>query len=490
MKLTGLGKLLLFAVGLALVATALLRALPAEQRSWDGLLARLRGGSGEPAREERSTASAASTSASLKAGRAIVALRLHGSNTIGRDLAPALAERFFASLGATEVRRLPGAEDEMTVEGKLPGEPRATAIEIQAHGSSTAFADLALGSADIGMASRRIKDDERRRLAALGDLTSSGSEHVLGLDGLAIVVATGSPVDALTVDQAGDLFSGRITDWSAVGGGAGPVHVYARDDRSGTFDTFQNLVLRDRTLIATARRFEDSQALAVAVAADAQGIGFVGLAYAKECKALKIGERGAVAYRPTVFTVRTEDYALSRRLYLYAAATSANPWVSRFTRFALSNEGQAVVDALGFVGQGLAAAAAIAAPAPEGVAVPPEYARATRGATRMALDFRFESGSERLDNKALRDIGRLLEHLSQPAERTREVLLFGFADGSGATDGNLRLSRARAQAVEQELRAEGIRPAVVDGFGSALPVASNEDAAGRSRNRRVEIWLR
>src|SRR3984893_19205087 len=91
-----------------------------------------------------------------------VALRLHGSNTIGEELAPTLCEDFLKYEGATSVQRKPGArEDEIDIEAVLPGEsPQLLVFEIQAHGSKTAFEDLASGKCDIGMSSRQINPDE------------------------------------------------------------------------------------------------------------------------------------------------------------------------------------------------------------------------------------------------------------------------------------------------------------------------------------------
>lgn len=474
MKLTAIGKLLFFLIGLALVGTAVYRFGPSLWRSGGPLV----GSSAAPGGSTPTGAGA----------RVAPRLRLHGSNTIGRDLAPALVEKLLIREGATDIRRVQGGEDEVTVEGRLPGESDPIVIEITAHGSGTAFEDLATGTADVGMSSRRIKPEEKVRLAALGDLTSAAAEHVLGLDGVAVVVSRTNPLESLTLDQIRDLFVGRVADWGTHGGPAGPVQVYARDDRSGTFDTFKSLVLRDAPLASNAKRFEDSRKLSSEVAADPRGIGFVGLAYVGDAKALKVSEAGSVAYRPTVFTVRTEDYRLSRRLYLYVSPASPNPWVGKFVQFALSDEGQAVVDAVGFVGQSLNRPVAETAPAlPR--EVPAEYERLTRGATRLPLVFRFESGSDRLDNKSLRDVGRLLESLSQPANRGRRVLLFGFADALGSPDTNRRLSVGRAAAVAGELRSEGVDPETATGFGSALPVASNETEEGKARNRRVEVWL-
>lgn len=481
MRLTAAGKLLLFLVGLGLVVVAFTRFVPAAERA--ALLDRLL-----PRNDRSSPAESRTNERSATRSEPAHRLALHGSNTIGKDLAPALAEAFLRKLGAASIRRIPGKPDEVTVEGRLPdGE---AILEIRAHGSSTAFQELARGAADIGMASRRIKPEEARSLAALGDMLSEASEHVLGLDGVAVIVDRGNPVDELSIEQIRDLFSGRRTDWAEVGGAPGPVVVHARDDRSGTFETFKSLVLADRTLVPSDRRYEDSAQLTAEVAARPGSIGFVGLAYVAGAKAIKVRDGSSLPYRPTVFTVRTEDYLLSRRLYLYTAAAPGNPWVNRFIEFALSHDGQSIVDTIGFVGQSLVNVEEEPADASRTADAPPEYLRATRGATRLPLDFRFESGSDRLDNKARRDVGRLLENLSTTSNRQREVLLFGFADSRGAESANLLLSAGRAEAVARELAAEGIRTSMNTGFGSALPVASNENEEGRSRNRRVEVWLR
>jgi len=68
-------------------------------------------------------------------------------------------------------------------------------------------------------------------------------------------------------------------------------------------------------------------------------------------------------------------------------------------------------------------------------------------------------------------------------------MLLGFSDALGGDCANQRLSQQRATAVATELATYGVRPAVVHGFGSAAPIASNETGAGRERNRRVEVWL-
>jgi phosphate transport system substrate-binding protein len=239
-------------------------------------------------------------------------LRLSGSNTIGSALAPRMVEAWLASMGASGVATRQREKDgqkipESVVQATLNN--AAVEVEIRAHGSGDAFKHLADGSADIGMASRRIKPNESASLSNLGNMFSRDNEHVIALDGIAVIVAPGNPVPSLSRQNLAKMFSGEITDWSQVGGTAGPIKLYARDQNSGTFDTFQALVLGSSKLSAQATRIEDSAELEAAVAAAPSSIGFVGLPYVKSAKALPVSDGQAMALAPTVFTVKKEDYA-------------------------------------------------------------------------------------------------------------------------------------------------------------------------------------
>jgi glucose/mannose transport system substrate-binding protein len=272
-----------------------------------------------------------------------VALRLHGSNTIGKELVPALCEEFLKFEGATSVERKPRQkEDETDVEAVLPNlSTQPLTFEVQAHGSKTAFEDLATGKCDIGMASRQITSDEARQCAqaGLGDMFSPACQIVLGLDGIAVFVNKSNPINALTKQQIADIFSGKTTDWSQVGGNPGPINLYAGDEKSGTFDTFKSLVLENRPLSTKALRYENGAKLSDEVAADTNGIGFAGMTFVRGSKPLALSEAGAGALLPTPFTVAAEHYPLSRRLFLYVPANPRNEWTQKFVEFALSELG-------------------------------------------------------------------------------------------------------------------------------------------------------
>jgi glucose/mannose transport system substrate-binding protein len=267
-----------------------------------------------------------------------VALRLHGANTIGKELAPTLCEDFLKYEGATSVQRKPGArEDEVDIEAILPSESnQLVTFQIQSHGSTTGFRDLAAGNCDIGMSSRPIRPDEAKQCAAagLGDMSSQRCENVLGLDGVAVIVHRNNPVSALTMQQLADIFSGKTTDWAQVGGSPGPIYLYAPDENSGTLDTFRLIVLGARPVSTRASRFEDSARLSDAVNADINGIGFIGNSFARGTKVLAISQAGGKPLLPTTFTVATGDYPLTRRFFLYIPADPQNKWTRKFVDFA------------------------------------------------------------------------------------------------------------------------------------------------------------
>ena len=413
-------------------------------------------------------------------------LRLAGSNTIGDTLGPSLAEAFLKDQGATDVRILPGANPvEKIVEGKLPGDSTESSITVAAHGSATAFTALAENNCDIGMASRKIKPEEAAKLTTLGDMASVASEHVLGLDGIAVIVNATNPSDKLDKEKIMRIFTGEITDWSQVGSSSGAIKIYARNDNSGTYDTFKSLVLAGKPLAPGALRIEDSKALSDAVAADPNGIGFIGLPYIQSAKPIAVSDKGTLSLLPTRLTVSTEDYLLSRRLYLYTSANPGNKYTRQFIAFALSKKGQDVVGASGFVAQNVTQEAQKVS-----YRAPGDYQWLTKDANRLSLDFRFQSGQTDLDNKAKIDLDRVVSLIADLNIPQDKVMLFGFSDSIGSPTANQALSLNRAQAVAEQFALRGMNPAIVRGYGSGLAVASDDTDEGRSRNRRVEIWVK
>lgn len=416
-------------------------------------------------------------------------LALCGSNTIGSQLAADLVRGFLASIGAHNSHSSVNGS-EQTVNADLNA--KALNVHIAAQGSATAFSGLAAGDCEVGMASRRIKASEAAALLPLGNMLSPRAEHVIGLDGIAVIVSKSNSISALSMSQLKDIFSGKITAWNVIGGGSHDIHVFARDAKSGTFDTFASLVLNEAPLVTSALRFEDSGLLSSSIAADPDAIGFIGLPFVGHAKALRIASGGG-AIPPTKFTVGRESYPLTRRLFLYTAVVPANPLVAKFVSFVQSDAGQRIVDKDGFVGTLTTLATPEVPSKPPSRSLPrdaPErYKALVDQFDQASFNFYFDKDSDRLDNKALVDVGRLVSIISTRPTRSKQVVLVGFSDSAGDRIANQRLSEKRAKSAAIELEAQGISVKETLGFGQDLPIRDNATEAGREKNRRVEIFL-
>ncbi|RLU01101.1 substrate-binding domain-containing protein [Ketobacter sp.] len=410
----------------------------------------------------------------------ITLFRVAGSNTVGEKLAPALISAFLQQAGFTDVQVVAeaGRAHSRKVLARLQqGEQSVVvAVPVAAHGSSTGFRALLDGSADLGASSRPVKDTEVSQLASLGAMRDLGNEHIVAIDGLAVIVHQDNPVSKLPLESVRDIFSGKITQWSAVGGRSAPIRLHARDDNSGTYDTFKHLVLAGAAVSAKARRYESNDDLSAQVQADVDAIGFVALPSIGAAKALALSDGEALALAPSEMTVATEDYPLSRRLYFYSASGGAlKPVVAEFLAFVHSDAGQAVVAESGYVAQALYA-----------LAMKSEDGRLA-GMQRMNLNIRFQDGSSALDNKSRLDVERLAHFLAQPGHRDSRITLVGFSNPLAGT-GRATLSRLRAQNVRWALRSEGIRNPISALAGNAVSV-SDPASLNADRNRRVEIWI-
>ncbi|NQD92097.1 OmpA family protein [Pseudomonas sp. CrR25] len=414
------------------------------------------------------------------------ALRIQGSNTIGAKLGPALVKGLLEEQGLTAIRVEGGAaENEQVVVGTTAN-GRHVRIEVAAHGSGTGFVALQNGSADLAASSRPIKASEAGALASMGDMKSAGAEQIIAIDGLAIILHPSNPLTALRIDQLAQVFAGEVQDWAQLGGSRGSINLYARDDNSGTYDTFKELVLsaNGKTLATTAKRFESSEKLSDSVSQDAHGIGFIGLPYIRQAKAVAIGAGQSQPMPPSVTLIATEDYPLSRRLFLYNQPDMQNPWAKALVTFAHSPRGQAIVDQNGFIAQTVQAVKV-----QPSSAMPAPYQALARDAQRLSVNFRFQEGSASLDNKAQRDLERVLSFLKSQDKLQQKVVLVGFGDPKADPARAELLSKLRAMAVRRELARQGVMFREIIGLGDELPVAANDADEGRIKNRRVEVWV-
>ncbi|MDJ0805446.1 MAG: phosphate ABC transporter substrate-binding/OmpA family protein [Gammaproteobacteria bacterium] len=414
-------------------------------------------------------------------------LRIQGSNTVGAQLAPKLAEAWLEEKGYDTPKI--SQEDELTTLQAENSEGISLEVAIEAKGSSFGFKGLQQRTADLGMSSRRIKQKEIDALSDLGQMTSMASEHVIALDGIAVILHPNNPLDQLDKSTIRDIFSGKINNWKKIGGKPGAINLYARDDQSGTYEVFKKLVLGKQAEMSNkAKRFADNAELSAVVTDDPFGIGFVGLPYILQAKALSISDGEAPAIAPSRFSVATEDYALSRRLYMYTPdKQSANPLALEFIDFVYSAAAQRIIAEVGFITQQV-----FLSDRTPGEHYPQEMRELAEGAKRLSVNMRFAERTVFLDNKAKRDADRVYQYLKDNGKLMSGLLLFGFAEDKpeGLRSNSLNRSVRRADQVAKYLAEKGVRVATSRGYGGKAPVASNDTAQGQEKNRRVELWIK
>jgi phosphate transport system substrate-binding protein len=409
---------------------------------------------------------------------------LSGSNTIGSSLALDLAEAYLRQprMGLQDV----GFSENTPVSGYYvqgrSNKGEWITITIAAQGTEVGLGDLADGRADIAMASRELVDGDSKP----PHLVVSKARWI-GYDGVAIIANNGNPISSLTVCDIAKLFTGAYKAWSDVGVSQGRVHVYARNKKSGTYETFKYYVLdpckdvAGSEIASDAQRFEDSNALSNSVANDADGIGFVGLPFVRGARAVAIsgGEGDFMLLTPTRVTVATGAYPLSRPLFLCPDPSSAE--AERFVDYVRLEEGQNIVDK-NYISQTVRAEKSIVSKK-----APEDYRALTIGKSRLSVDVRFNVNSATLSDNARPDIDRIATYLKVNHVQGSDVLLIGFTDSSGNQGANLKLSRARANAVAKAL---DLSTATIVAVGSKVPLSPEGIRGGRDKNRRVEVWIK
>jgi phosphate transport system substrate-binding protein len=224
---------------------------------------------------------------------------------------------------------------------KNPG----TVVQVNGGGSGTGIAALINGTVDLAQSSRPMKDEEKAQVKQ-----NRGADVVeipVALDALGVFVSADNKVQQLTIPQVRDIFLGKTKNWKDVGGADAPIVLYGRESSSGTYDYFREHVLEKADFAPQVQTLQGTAAIINAVGSDKNGIGYGGIAYAKNVRALAIAAEGAQPIAPSEATVADNSYPLSRKLFLYHAA-NAPERVTKFTQWALSPEAQALVSEVGY----------------------------------------------------------------------------------------------------------------------------------------------
>lgn len=226
-------------------------------------------------------------------------------------------------------------------------------ISVTGGGSGTGIAALINNTVDLANASRKIKDEEIAEAQSKG---VNPVEHIIARDAIAVIVNMKNPVSELTLQQISDIYSGKITNWSEVGGEDRPIVKLSRETNSGTHVYFLETVLRlgskeDKTLFSTdTLLLPSSEGIISEVRSNPNAIGYDGLGYVPDdLKMIAIAEEEGGAYvLPAIDTVNDKTYPIARDLYMY---TDGEPTgvVKEYLDWILSPKAQEIVAELGFV---------------------------------------------------------------------------------------------------------------------------------------------
>ena len=169
-------------------------------------------------------------------------------------------------------------------------------------------------------------------------------ETIVAYDGIAVIVNTANPVKGLTKKQVEQIFTGEITDWSAVGSG-GKISVYTRNTSSGTYAEFKELAMKKRDYAPDSQKLAGNEQIAQEVGKNPSGIGYVGLAYTKAAADRVVPIDGA---SPSKESVLGKSYPYARPTFFY---TNGEPTgvAKEFIDFTVGPEGQKIVEQVGFV---------------------------------------------------------------------------------------------------------------------------------------------
>ena len=226
-------------------------------------------------------------------------------------------------------------------------------LSVTGGGSGTGIAALINNTVDIANASRQIKEEEIENARANG---SEPVEFVIARDAIAVIVHLNNPVDYLTLQQISDIYSGKINNWSEVGGEDRPIVRLSRETNSGTHVYFLEEVIRlgqkgNTTLFSRdTLLLPSSEGIGAEIRQNPNAIGYDGLGYVtEEMKVIGVasGSDGEYIF-PSQESVNSGAYPIARDLYMY---TSGQPqgFVADYLAWILTPQAQEIVSELGFV---------------------------------------------------------------------------------------------------------------------------------------------
>lgn len=251
--------------------------------------------------------------------------------------APAMAEKSIVIDGSTTVGPIAKAFADYYKEKTGVG------ATISESGSGNGVKSLINGACDIANMSRFMKDSEFKTCVEKGILPVA---HVVAFDGLAVVVNPANRVGALTMEQIAGIYTGKIRNWKELGGDDAEIVVISRDTNSGTYETFNELVLRKSPVVKGAEYVGSNGQAKTRVASTKNAVAYVGLGFADDSvKTLSVD-----GILPSPKTIVSGKYPIARPLFMFTDKyPKMGTPVYDFVTLHLSEEGREIVRDLGYV---------------------------------------------------------------------------------------------------------------------------------------------
>ena len=216
-------------------------------------------------------------------------------------------------------------------------------ITVNKTGSGDGAAALIDSRCDIATMSRFMKDKEFK---IADDSEVMPVAHVVAMDGVCVVVHPSNPVKELSREQVREIYKGNITNWKELGGPDMTIIAISRDTSSGTYETFHKLVMKKEKMAGGVEYVNANPQAHARVSKTAGAIGYVGIGFLDDkVKALKIE-----GVTPTKKTIASGEYSVARPLFMFTDGyPKLGSMTHKFVTFHLSEDGQDIVEAKGFV---------------------------------------------------------------------------------------------------------------------------------------------
>ena len=253
------------------------------------------------------------------------------TDTPATSAAPAVLSGTVSTDGSTSMEKVIGALSEAFMEANSK-----VSVTYNPTGSSAGIQAVQEGRCDIGLSSRALKDEEK---------ASGLLETILAYDGIAVIVNPANPVEDLTLAQIADIYTGKITNWSELGGSDSEIVLIGREAGSGTRSGFEEIV-EVKDLCQYRQELSSTGDVIATVAQNPGAIGYASLASVKDTvKAVKVG-----GVAPSEETVKDGSYAIQRPFVLVTKeGVTLSETAQAFFDYAVSKDANAVVIAAGVV---------------------------------------------------------------------------------------------------------------------------------------------